>query len=99
MKELSRNNLRSGANIALVVLLVSISGQLFSYFQAKQQLISPLFPQNTLLTVTEPFVFAASVSSLACIVALVFYFYSKYLMTIITCCLALICQQFFPYYW
>lgn len=81
----------------MVILLLSVAAENYAYFQTKRQLVSPLIPQSTILSISEPFIFFSLCSSLLSIVALVFYFYSKYRITIGICLAALLFQQFYVY--
>lgn len=97
MTEKHKLNSKTWAKIALVILLLSIAGENYAYFQTKRQLVSPLIPQSTILTVSEPFIFFALCSSLLSIAALLFYFFAKYWITIGICLGTLLFQQFYVY--
>ena len=95
MTEKNKTPFKKSANISLIILLLSILAQLVAYSQTKYQLVSPLISQSTIMTIAEPFINIAMASTIASIVALIFYFYSKYLVTIIICGLTILIQQIY----
>jgi hypothetical protein len=97
LKNSGDKDVKKGAKASLVVLLVSIVLQLLAVYQTKYSLVSPVIPEAVFWQVAEPYVFNAIVSTLICSIALVFYFYSKYMATIIACAVAIIFQQVYPY--
>jgi hypothetical protein len=78
-----RNNIRTGAKVALVVLLLNVVGQLVAIYQTRQQLISPLIPEGTFWKISEQFVFQAIASASASVIALLLFFFEKYWFVII----------------
>ena len=76
-------NIKTAAKISLIVLLLLISNQLLQYFNINYQLQSPLIPNSAILLIAEPYIKMAFMLTLACILALLFYFYSRFLLTII----------------
>lgn len=88
------DNLKKGAKIALVVLLLNVVGQLVSVYQTRYQLVSPLIPESTIWEINKQFIFHAIVSAIASIVGLLFYFFDKYLLVIIFVALVLIVDRF-----
>lgn len=89
-----RNNLKTGAKIALIVLLLNVVGQLAAVYQTRYQLVSPLIPESTIWEISKQFIFHAIVSASASVVALVLYFFDKYLFVIILVGLILIADRF-----
>lgn len=89
-----KKNLKVAAKISLVVLLLSIVGQLISVYQTRYQLVSPLIPESTIWEITKQFIFIALVSAVCNIVGLILYFYEKYLWLIILVGLTLISERF-----
>ena len=83
-------NKKTAAKISLMVLLLLISSQLLQYFKINYQLQSPLIPNSTILLIAEPYIKMAFVFTVACILALLFYFYSRFLLTIIISALSVI---------
>jgi hypothetical protein len=73
------------ANILLTIAVLNIIRLIAVFFQTKHMLISPLIPTDTIVQVSIPYLFNALISSRALAVALVFYFYSKYIVTIVIC--------------
>ena len=89
-----KRNLKVAAKISLVVLLLSVVGQLISVYQTRYQLVSPIIPESTIWEITKQFIFIALVSALSSIVGLILYFYEKYLWVIILVGLTLISERF-----
>jgi hypothetical protein len=79
----NRINIRTGAKVALVVLLLNVVGQLAAIYQTRQQLISPLIPEGTFWQISEQFVSQAIVSASASVIALLLFFFEKYWFVII----------------
>jgi len=90
-------NLELIARISLIVLLVSIVGHFVSIYQVWHQLITPLIPQSTILEIIRPSIFIAFVSSLICLLALIFYFYRKNVIVIVLVGLTIGWQQFYTF--
>jgi hypothetical protein len=97
-KDLKDRNLKAGAKISLIVLLISIVLQLLSFFQTTYVLTSPIISEKVILDIVEPFILNALISTIICIIALIFFYYSKYLFTILVCGLGLIWQQVYHYF-
>ena len=83
MEDKKQKSLKTGAKIALTILLINIVGQLATVYQTRYQLISPLIPESTIWEINKQFVFHAIVSAIASVVGLLLYFYDKYLLVII----------------
>ena len=90
----TKDNLKSGAKISLILLLLSIIGQFLSLYQNKYQLTSPLVPESIILDITRQYIFKAFVSTVISIAALILYFYEKYLLVIILVVVTLIASRF-----
>ena len=78
------------ANILLVLAMLNIARMVAVFFQTKYELISPLIPSGIITEVATPHLFIALISSLAITAALIFYFYSKYIVSIIICACTLV---------
>ena len=89
-----KKNLKVAAKISLVVLLLSVVGQLISVYQTRYQLVSPLIPESTIWEITKQFIFIALLPAVCSIVGLILYFYEKYLWLIILVGLTLISGRF-----
>lgn len=89
-----RNDLKIGAKVALIVLLLNVVGQLAAVYQTRYQLVSPLIPESTIWEISKQFVFHAIVSACASVVGLLLYFFDKYLFVIILVGLILIADRF-----
>jgi hypothetical protein len=90
----ANNNLKRGAKISLVSLLLAIIAQFVSVYQTSYQLVSPVIPQSTVWEINRQFLFTAFVFAIACTVALLLYFYQKYWWVIIVVVLVLIAGRF-----
>lgn len=88
------DNLKKGAKVTLVVLLLNVVGQLATVYQTRYQLVSPLIPESTIWEINKQFIFHAFVSAIASIVGLLLYFFDKYLLAIILVALVLIADRF-----
>src|SRR5688500_18046629 len=94
MNEKTQKGLKTAAKISLIVLLLSIVWQFIAIYQTESQLISPLIPQSTILEINKQIIFTAFIQTVSCIVALIFYFFDKYLVVIIWVALTLIASRF-----
>jgi hypothetical protein len=87
-------NLDTGAKASLILLMFSVVVQLIAVYQTKYQLESPLIPESFIWKINNRFILIAFISALASLVALIFYFYKKYLWVIILAVLTLISERF-----
>jgi hypothetical protein len=94
MDDRKQKQLKTGAKISLVVLLLSIVAQFISIYQASHQLVSPLIPETAIWEISKQFIFTAFILTVSCIIALVLYFYNKYLWVIILVVLTLIAGRY-----
>ena len=76
------NNKRR-ANILLIAVILNVAGLIVMFFQTQYVLTSPLIPKATIVDIVAPYLFNALIYSVANIAALLFYFYAKYIVTII----------------
>lgn len=90
----TKDNLKIGAKISIIVLLLSIIGQFVSFYQTKYQITSPLIPESIIMDIGGQFIFKALTSTVITIGALILYFYQKYLLIIILVVLTLIAMRF-----
>ena len=88
------DNLKKGAKVALVVLLLNVVGQLVAVYQTRYQLVSPLIPESAIWEINKQFHFHAIVSAITSIAGLLLYFFDKYLLVIILVCLILVANRF-----
>ena len=88
------DNLKKGAKVALVILLLNVVGQLATVYQTRYQLVSPLIPESTIWEINKQFIFHAIVSAIASIIGLLLYFFDKYLLVIILVALVLLADRF-----
>lgn len=94
MESKKNNRLKTGAKIALTILLLNVVGQLAKVYQTRYQLISPLIPESTIWDINKQFIFHAIVSAIASVAGLLLYFFDKYLLVIILVALVLIADRF-----
>jgi hypothetical protein len=94
MDDKKQKQLKTGAKISLIVLLLSAVGQFISIYQTSYQLVSPLIPKSTVWEISKQFIFIAFILTVSCIIGLVLYFYNKYLWVIILVVLTLIASRF-----
>ena len=89
-----KKNLKTGAKVVLVILLLNVVRHLVSVYQTRYQLQSPLIPESTIWEISKQFIFHAIVSAIASIAGLLLYFFDKYLLVIILVVLILIADRF-----
>jgi hypothetical protein len=89
-------NLKAGAKIALIVSLISVVRHQLVFHQTRYQLISPIIPEKIIFDIAAPHMICATISAIATIIALIGYFYSRYLFAIVTCGIALVVSEFYP---
>ena len=94
MDDKKQRQLKAGAKISLIVLLLSIVGQFISIYQTSYQLVSPFIPQGAIWEISKQFIFRAFVLTVSCIMGLVLYFYNKYLWVIMLVVLTIIASRF-----
>lgn len=94
MENKKQKRLKTGAKIALVILLFNVVGQLAAVYQTRYQLVSPLIPEGTIWEISKQFILHAIVSACASVVGLLLYFFNKYLFVIILVGLILIADRF-----
>jgi hypothetical protein len=83
------------AKILLIALIISIEFDIGAFFQTEYQLKSVFIPKSLILEISRPYLVAALISVLVFIVALLSYFFSKYLFSKIICGLGLAWQYYF----
>jgi len=84
------NTMEKAAKVCLIITLLSIIFNLLTVLQTEGQLVSPLIPQGTIWLVAKPFIVRTIEMSVLSLAALIFFFYNKYLITIIICVVAII---------
>ncbi len=96
VKELDKRkrNLKIGAKIALVVLLLNVLRHVAAVYQTKFQLVSPFIPESTTMEIIKQYVFHATFSTIASIIGLALFFFDKYLLVIILVALTIIADRF-----
>jgi hypothetical protein len=83
------NQIRA-AKVLLIIVLLLIATDIGTFFQTEYQLVSPLIPKGIIVEISRPYLFASLISVTAVIAALIFYFFSRYLFTIVICGVALV---------
>ncbi len=94
MENRSLKNIKTGAKISLVVLLLTIVGQFISIYQTRYQIVSPIIPENLIWEINKQFIFIAFISTIITIAGLLLYFYEKYLWVIILIGITLVSERF-----
>ena len=94
MESKKPRNVKTGAKILIIVLLLTVVGQFVSIYQTRHQLTSPLIPESTIWAINKQFILKAFVSTMSSIVGLIFYFFEKYLLVIILIGLTLVVNRF-----
>ena len=89
-----KDNLKKGAKISLIVLLLYVVGQLATVYQTRYQLVSPVIPESSIWEINKQFIFTAFVSTIISVVGLILYFFDKYLLVIVLVVLTLIANRF-----
>jgi len=89
--------MKKGAKVCLVIALLFVIGDLLTVLQTQYQLVSPIIPGETIWLIIKPFILAAIVTTILAITGLIFYFYNKYVLTIIVCSIAILAQQICHY--
>jgi hypothetical protein len=86
--------LKKGAKVSLIALLLSIIYQFISIYQTSHQLVSPIIPPSIIWEISKQFIFTAFILTISCLIALVLYFYSRYVWVIVLAVLTLIATRF-----
>jgi hypothetical protein len=94
MNNKTQKNIKAGAKISLLILLLSVACQFISIYQTNCQLISPIIPKSTVWEISKQFIFIAFVLTVSSIIALLLYFYEKYIVVIILAVLTLVASRF-----
>lgn len=84
-----KKDLRKGAKVCLIVLMLYIIGQLATVFQTRHQLVSPFIPESTVWEINKQFIFTAFVAAIVNVIGLILYFFEKYLLVIVLVALTL----------
>jgi hypothetical protein len=94
MEGRNQKHLKTGAKIALVILLLNVVGQLSAVYQTRHQLVTPLIPESLIWEISKQFIFHAIVSACASVIGLLLYFFEKYLFVIVLVGLIFIAGRF-----
>ena len=87
-------DLKTGARLSLMALLLYVILQLLATFQTQEELQSPMIPAQLIWEVNKQLVFTALVSGVSCFIALALYFFRKYLFVIILSLLTLTAARY-----
>jgi len=93
-KKSKSSSFKIAAIVSWMILLVSIAWNIVLYYQTKYQLTSPFIPKTSIAGIAQPYIFRSLISGILLIIAMIFYFYSKYIITIAICLITLILQPF-----
>jgi hypothetical protein len=94
MESKNQRKIKTAAKISLIVLLLTIVGQMIKVYLTKYQLLSPLISENTIWEINKQFIFTAFISTIICIIGLLLYFYERYLWIIILIAITLLSERF-----
>jgi plasmid stabilization system protein ParE len=89
-----RDNSKIISIILIILLTVHSIWNILSYYQSKLEMQSPLIPKEIVAKLGQPYLNVASVTIIAVIISFVFFFKSKYKLTIWVCIATLIIQLF-----
>jgi hypothetical protein len=95
MNDKALNRQAKASRVLLIIVLCSIGFNTGKFYQTQYILTNPLIPAEATLQIAKPYLWVSFVSVIASILALLFYFYAKYLITIIICALILVWQQYY----
>ena len=91
---MKRDNSKIISIILIILLTVDSIWNIISYYRTKLEMQSPLIPKEIVTKLGQPYLNVASVTIIAVIIGLVFFFKSKYKLAIWVCLAALIIQLF-----
>ena len=94
MESTTKNNLKIGSKISLVILLFFIIAQFVAIYQTTCQLENPLIPKSVIGEINRQYIFLAFIMIVSYIIALILYFYSQYLWIIMLVVLVLVTSNF-----
>jgi hypothetical protein len=86
--------LRIGARTALVILNFFLLIQFVEMYRTEYELITPLIPKSIIWEINRQYAFVAFELAAANMIALLFYYWRKYLLVIIFICLALLITRY-----
>jgi hypothetical protein len=86
---------RKWAIALIIVSIVRISVPFVGYFQTKSQLVSPYISQTITLDIVDPYMIIGIISAFITLIAFIFFVYSKFLFSIITCTAGLVFLQLY----
>jgi hypothetical protein len=94
MDDKKQKQLKVGAKVCLIVLLIASVRQFISVYQIHYMLDSPLIPKDTIWQISKQYIFIAFIMTVSCMIGLALYFYNKYLWIITLTVLTLIGSRF-----
>jgi hypothetical protein len=83
--------------ILIGLAIFDIAGQVASYFQTKDQLLSPLIPESTITHIAQPYLINAIFSAFCVIIAFILYYNTRYIASMIICGITLIIPSYLFY--
>jgi len=90
------NRFQAGAKVSLIILILNMVFQLVAVYQTRYQLVSPLIPESTFWTISQPFILEALICAVSSLIGLVLYFFGKYLWIIILASVVILGGFLFP---
>jgi hypothetical protein len=88
-------DLKRVAKVSIIVILIRITYLIALFFQTEAQLTSPVIPASTILMIVRPSLIEALLSTIAVIAAQLFFYYPRFLITIIICGVIFLYSFFF----
>lgn len=87
-------NIELIAKITLVIIMLSVIGNLVAIYQTRYQLESPLLPKSIIYEINKQFIFHALVSAIVSVIAFILYIFEKYVWVIVLVVLTLIVSRY-----
>jgi hypothetical protein len=88
------SSLKTGAMVCLTLLLLYVISQLAAVYQTRHELESPIIPESTIWLISKQYILKAFVASIVNVIALILYFFDKYLIAIILVTLTLVAERY-----
>jgi hypothetical protein len=85
----------NASRVLLIWLLISIGTGIGSFFQTEHQVVSPLIPKSIVIEISRPYLFAGLICTGISLVALLFYFFGKFRVVILICCIAIVWRFYY----
>lgn len=90
--------MRKWAIALITICLLSMASPFIAYFQTRVQLAGDYIPKTIVINIIAPFMTDGIICVIVTLIAFIFFVYSRFLYTIITCCAGIVLVQIFPYF-